>query len=180
MFTKPLQGAVFKKAASFFVGHKLELQGESIFMFSINITDEPQGSLQLAPPPILQCVPCRLLTNCVNSWVECIICKGHNFHWFSDDVRPGPRDPYHPLIMCARCRLLTTSKEVCVECVMCRGSLFTWFTNTYVSDYPPAPGEEDEKKVPPPYVPLPYEPPFGPSSPSFLQTVVRVVKSGGA
>ena len=34
------------------------------------------ASTSLTNLKILQCVPCRLLTNCVNSWVECIICKG--------------------------------------------------------------------------------------------------------
>jgi len=51
MFTKPLQGAAFKNAAACFVGCKLQPQTESVFMFSINITDEPQGELKLAPPP---------------------------------------------------------------------------------------------------------------------------------
>jgi hypothetical protein len=74
IFTKPLQGANFKKSATWLVQEKLQ-DSETICMFHAS-------SIQLNTSiPILLCRTCRITSSPDESWIQCTICEGKQFFW---------------------------------------------------------------------------------------------------
>ena len=101
MFTKPLQGTVFKKAAALFVDVKLEQKTEAVFMFRATFANEHMGTVKFAATPIVMCQHCRILSSRERSNVVCIVCEHFFFHWL---LTACTQDQHHlaGLLLCVR------------------------------------------------------------------------------